>query len=163
MNITPAVIEDLKKNEKPFGLMDTVMQAAARSIGKIEGNWLHYSGIREKWAVPIHDNSEFVERTAYRLRPDYEPESEIDERPIMPAEAGLVCCSAILGTENLLISECQNDPDFIGFKFEDGYSYVSPIRYISKNHVHTTPMTNASDLFNGAYTVLHATHVLFRK
>ncbi len=152
------IIQQLKDNEKPFGLMSVEMQEKARAIGI--RRMFDFYGHRGDWIPTCGDL--FHENSTYRLRSDYAEEPEIEERLIMPAGAGLVCCSSVVGVENLLVSECVNDPDFIGFKFKDGTVAAMPIRYFI---IGTKPRgySISFDEIKANQDFMHATHVLFRR
>ena len=74
------IIQQLKDNERPFGLMSKEMQEKAREIGK-RTNFETYCGIKSKppWLPIIGDSEEFIEEFTYRLHPDYKEEPEIVE------------------------------------------------------------------------------------
>jgi len=66
------LIQQLKDNEKPFGLMSEEMQEKAKEMP-----WKHfqvwgYVGSEDKWIMPGSDT--FRSHFTYRLRPDYEDE-----------------------------------------------------------------------------------------
>ena len=154
------LIQQLKDNERPFGLMSEEMQEKAKAIG-FPGNfrtylWPNFGGIIANLEYG------YSGQLTYCLRANYEDEPEIVERIIMPAEAGLVCLSSVVGVENLLISECVNDPDFVGFKFADGCWRTSPIYYqmptMCNDQIHPNKTTDFAEMI-----VLHASHVLFRR
>jgi hypothetical protein len=64
--------------------------------------------------------------------------------------------------DEVLLSESIDQPGFIGFKFEDGHVRATPIYYGGK-FSNFYPFIKPEDLKTDSYTVLHATHVLFRK
>ena len=151
------IIEQLKKNEKPFGLMSEEMQEKAKAIGPVDFLILSIVGIAINWPKwnPFC-GGDFVYKETYRLRADYEDEPEIVECEIFEDSncLGFDGCKGIQGTE---IANAVNHPGFIGFKFEDGTLRTTPIYYQRPTH------TNTQVFLNEDYKVLHATHVLFRR
>ncbi len=149
------IIKLLKDNEKPFGLMSEEMQEQAKSIEVANfQRWL----CEDTWGTP--KDHVFLGGSVYRLRPDYAEKPEIVE------------CEILLNPESNIWGykcPCSGDPvnadlahscpgfRLIGFKFEDGTLRTTPIYYQRPTH------TNTQVFLNEEYTVLHATHVLFRK
>ena len=89
------VIQDLKENCKPFGLMTKEMQVKAREIG-CKGNFEIYSGLKDDggggWGVvtsPDHPLGSFYGSscTTYKLRPDFEETPEIKTCPFCGSRA----------------------------------------------------------------------------
>ncbi len=153
------IIEQLKKNEKAFGLMSEEMQEKAEQLGPLEfesyngGNvWFPFGKI----GFSKDCYGKFVCWIAYRLRPDYAKEPEIVECEIYEnLDGNLMYRQAGVGR---MLSIAVNKPDFIGFKFEDGYVSGAPVMY-------SMPATHGryESLKNGDCEVEHATHVLFRR
>ena len=154
------LIELLKDNEKPFGLMSEEMQEKARKIG-ILGNFRQFvgpgwGGIYKATGCNFHDIK------TYRLRPDYTEEPAIVECEISKTDDGSLGyrrkCNGGCGGSNLLFRVLA-DPDFIGFKFEDGIVTGLLIRYKMPHRMFSTfAYKNFAEI-----EVLHATHVLFRR
>jgi len=156
------VIQQLKKNEKPFGLMSEEMQVKAREIGQPEFEMYMKD---DTWMTCGHCNnfgSKKVTDQTYHLRPDYEEEPEIVECEIFEDSncLGFDGCKGIQGTE---IANAVNHPDNIGFKFEDGTWYDHPIKPVSKGSSAPIHNIDTDDIISGRAEVLHATHVLFRQ
>ena len=83
------IIQQLKDNEKPFGLMSKEMKAKAVSMG-FHSNFRVYSGYGDCGGFGnIIDSPKYGynPKLTYRLRSDYAEEPEIEERLIMPAGA----------------------------------------------------------------------------
>lgn len=59
------------------------------------------------------------------------------------------------------LSQVFNKPDFIGFKFEDGHVANGSISYASETNKYD--FVHLDQVKNGHFTILHATHVLFRR
>jgi len=113
------LIKALIENDKPFGLMSAEMQAKAIEIGLLDNFRMYTGSITGEWGGIFKATwCKFRCDVTYCLRADYQEKADIDERLVMLAGAGLVCVSAVLGKDNLLLSECINQPDFIGFKYE---------------------------------------------
>ncbi len=143
------VIQQLKENQRPFGLMSEEMQAKAREIGKSLFDWW----VAGDWTdCPV---KQFRSEATYRLRADYEDEPEIVECEIYRQSNDLYYTLA----GRCPIYTAFGDPDFIGFKFEDGVVSSCRILYRHQSGYYTTAAVgNIAD-----FTVLHATHVLFRR
>lgn len=73
------LIEQLKNNEKPFGLMSKEMQRVAKEIGKANFEFYNTNGEWVLSSVTV----EFADDIAYRLKPDYQEELEIIEVEIV--------------------------------------------------------------------------------
>lgn len=153
-----SIIDELKANEKPFGLMSEEMQAKAQGIGLRDfedylgcnnGNW-------EK-----DDTGLWLFYRTYRLRPDYEEEPEIEEWPIFELECNLRCKRNLADGDDkgLCIDMVSRDPDFVGFKFEDGQVELTPI--VFQSDCSTKSICQFCDLSH--LKIRHATHALFRR
>ena len=111
------LIQALKKNEKPFGLMTDEMQEAALELTAdkfwlyVGGDWIGQCMIAEEW------NKGFKTAKTYRLLPSYEQEPEIEEcevRLTADGELGYMRDGFWCG-----LYYVTNKPDFIGFKYKD--------------------------------------------
>jgi hypothetical protein len=126
------IIQALKDNEKPFGLMSEVMQAKAKEVG---GELQKFA--LNGWENLNRPNGQKMKFVTYRLRPDYEPEPEIvecDEYPIKPNGQGKLYFhdpveDYTVGT----IADAANHSDFIGFKYEGNRISIMPRIYASEN------------------------------
>ncbi len=161
------LIDLLKKNRYAFGMwtdpecygpeIGKEMQEKASEIGKQYFQFYQYSAGGFKAITGKYDATFFGDHT-YRLRPDYEEEPEIEE------------CEIYLDNDDFsykrfgdarpkVICRADNDPDFIGFKFEDGVVSGVPVRYLlTCGHFNTFAFKEFAEV-----KVLHATHVLFRR
>ena len=184
-----SIIQQLKDNEKPFGLMSEEMQAKAKRINDV-GVFLIW--IDGKWRE--RRNEQFQGDYAYHLRADYEDECpECHGRgytfnafhmvPKYPCSRG---CKEKGGEPEIVEGEtCPRDQcpdmqgysrrngewlalqlairysDFIGFKFEDGGWYDAPIKPVGPDGKLWSGNITVDDIVSGRVTVLHATHVLF--
>jgi len=136
------LIQQLKENEKPFGLMSAEMQEKAREIG-LSGNFENWSG-------------NFIIGFTYRLRPDYEEKPEIVECEIYEENTRLYFrLDGSVPSSDTSVEYAVSYPDFIGFKFEDGVILPYPVKYGDAQ------IQNIYGLRGG--TIYHATHVLFRR
>ncbi len=151
------LIQQLKDNEKPFGLMSEEMQEKAKGIGQPEFEMYMKN---DTWMVCGSYNNFTLKKVTdqtYRLRSGYEDEPEIEECEIIGTRYSI---KHLNGTGTITsLSEAINDPRFIGFKFESGQVELSPI--VFKSDCSTKSICQFRDL--AALTVLHATHVLFRR
>ena len=150
------ILEQLKQNEKPFGLMSEEMQAKAKEIGKTEFDWFRAIGAWESTIGEV-----FVSGCVYRLRADYEDENEIEECEIFTDKfSGFLRCRLEDGL-TMDIDAAPHYPDFIGFKFEDGTVLaVSVMYHFCGNRTDETSIHEEKD---DEAKVLHATHVCFRR
>ncbi len=148
------IIQQLKDNEKLFGLMSEEMQEKAAAMGLLDNFQLF---VGPGWGgVFKATGCSFQNGKVYRLRPDYEDDLEIVEHEIFGVESHLHF--HYQGTRH---SVCQayDQPNFIGFKFESGQVEFSPI--VFKSSCSTKSICQFRDLAD--LEVLHATHVLFRR
>ena len=137
------IIQQLKDNEKPFGLMSEEMQAKMDEIG-IE-NFIH----GKEWCV-------------YVLRPDYAEEPEIVEcEIILNPESNIWGYKCPYSGDPINADYAHSCPGFrlTGFKFADGKIRSLPIMYSKFGDVYYV----ATERHLGNYEVLHATAVLFRR
>ncbi len=160
------IIQQLKDNEKPFGLMSEEMQEKAREI-EPPGNFLFFTPYRPnggiEWALMAGEQNELHNHFTYRLRADYEDEPEIVECEIYNKESQTRGCyikAYDFGNKTGLgLAQYPDGYKRIGFKFEDGTILGCPVMYHFDN--------NRADEIHGLemedVTVLHATHVLFRR
>ncbi len=155
------IIEQLKANEKPFVLMSKEMQDAMLTIGQIEDieQMICRANFEVDWcpmSIRVdRERCEYIEGT-FRLRADYEEEPEIVEYKIKVGG-----CGALVYIEKCVPNDIEmayHDPDFIGFKFEDGKILPYPIKY---GDAHIQNICGLRDALGGK--ISHATHVLFRR
>ena len=155
------LIELLKKNMVPIGLwpkfygevVGKAMQAKMKQMEPKDIECFLTTGPAE-WGSCENFSWTNMERhisNTYRLRSDYEEKPE--EPEIVEHE--------IYDDERHSPREAYDQPDFIGFKFEDDLVSPCPILYKWYNepcrHIHY------SKLALDDCTILHATHVLFRR
>ena len=151
--ITPEQIEALKKNEKPLGELDKELQDALLSVDPTDLE----AHPAQEWSKITNSAYRPQDYTIHRLRPDYQPESEIVEIRIYDE-----------GNERYFEDEGEpvgmrkavNSKDFIGFKFEDGKIEDSPVRYADKRGIRRYEVT-LDQIISGDVKVLHAIAVLF--
>jgi hypothetical protein len=158
------IIKALKENEKPFGLMSEEMRREFKRIqGEGTRNHLQFWN-EDEWQIassPTWNGSRI-----YRLRPDYEEKPEIVECEVMINSNGELACAYEGFNEDACcpLSDCVNDPDFIGFKYEDD-RMDTPIKRSACPRLYvvngSTSETLGSQSFDKA-EVLTPTHVLFR-
>ena len=157
------VIQQLKDNEKPFGLMSAEMK---RKMHSLDTKYLQTYEIGE-WldlALPLGETQDVCQYT-YRLRADYKEKPEIEEWPTFELDGDLRYKRNLAdrSDKGFCIDMASRNPDFIGFKFEDGRFTKWPIRYIDTGHTLLTEITTMSSPWPNFVKVLHATHVLFRR
>jgi len=169
------LIEALKKNEKPFGLMTGEMQAKARYIGM--GEFERFTTLYKWNRCGDAHNFSRVEECTYRLRPDYEQEPEVVEcevdtstelftyahpsKPDAQFTFSYALCSYAHPSKpdaQFTFSYALCCPGFIGFKYEDDpHGYPDCRRY-------KDPRTGQIYCFWAkGREVLTPTHVLFKR
>ena len=105
------IIQKLKENEKPFGLMSKEMQEKAEEIGA--GNFERlWCGI---WGEPLGKKFDAHGDYTYRLRPDYKQEPEVIKCKIEQSHQRLMY-ERYSGKTTL--HKVVSHPDFIGFELE---------------------------------------------
>ena len=163
--ITQAQIEALQKNEKPMCFMDSELREIMLGMKPADFRVLQDTSTKDK---PGWDDGVFGEEwhpdvngyNTFHLRDDYKQEPSIVESKIFTDPDGLKCSkrTGVSKYKNMMLSDCINDPGFIGFKFEDGQVHTAPILY-------TEPCTSQryEQLKSGGCKARHATHVLFQE
>lgn len=121
------IIEALKQNEKPFGLMSKEMQDFVETH-KEDGIWLSFSQTGGWIRIT---NLMLYSNCTYRLRPDYEEQPEVVKWPVdLHTDKKLLCAWNPDGANISRSFEfCISLPDFIGFLYEDGIISTSTRRY----------------------------------
>ena len=148
------IIQQLKKNEKPFGLMSEEMQKKAKAIGPVDFLILSIVGIAINWPKwnPFC-GGDFVYKETYRLRADYEDEPEIVECEICLKIPGDYLYYVRRGVDERRLHKAYDDPDFAGSRFKPVYG----------DEIYTELWLNLDVELNGNYQMTHASHVLFRQ
>jgi hypothetical protein len=144
------IIDQLKKNEKPYGLMSKEMQDKAREIGTDD-----FEVYCNDWE-PEADGDFWLTAT-YRLRPDYQEPDEYVECEIHEYRD---MCEWRYGYIGLYY--VPDGYERIGFKFKHGKYAITPELYENCNGT-TCFWSDIESITSGAVKVLHATHVVFRK
>ena len=153
------IIQQLKDNEKPFGLMSEEMQAKAKEIGFDKNFRLYHSA---GWGGTINNEGySYSKANAYSLRSDYEPEPEIVEcglRERLVNEDFYVHAYLWTDAQTYPINRTPDGYKIIGFKFESGFISASPVKY---------SMPDTRDRYRaimaGECETIHATHVLLKR
>jgi len=116
------IIERLKKNEKPFGLMDEDLQDFTREIEKNNFKYYHYSA----GGFCDFDNKNignvFLYNIVYQLKADYQPEPEIVECKVIIADNKNFDNEIVYiqpDGQYILLPLCTTDPSWYGFKWSD--------------------------------------------
>ena len=167
------LIDLLKKNRYAFGMW-TDPECYGPEIGKemqekaleIGNDNFHYYTSDRKWEP--YPSGDFYDDQACCLRPDYEEEPEIVECEIEECEI-----KREGGTGNFVyrrdghiiksLHRAIDDPDFIGFKFEDGGWYNAPIKPVGPDGKLWSGNITVDDIVSGRVKILDASHVLFRR
>ena len=141
------IIQALKDNENPFGLMSVEMRAKAEEMKDLQIWQVYYdSGWNNTSIIDCH-NSE-----TYRLRPDYE-EPEVEKCEIKVREGDLCWFNDSTNTWWAL-EQAIHFPDFIGFLYEDKEIFSTARAYKSTDGVIRLYPSTPQD------EVLTPTHVL---
>ena len=151
------LIQQLKENEKPFGLMSEEMKKKAMELDIAD--FQYYTSDRNWEAYPAGD---FYHDQACRLRPDYEDEPEIEECEIKDTALGNRVYTGDGESEIGIQAACRRI-NFSGFKFEDGGWYDAPIKPVGPDGKLWSGNITVEDIVSGRVKILHATHVLFRR
>ncbi len=155
------MIQKLKENKVPFGLMSKEMQEKALEIG-IKDNFRPYSNSADftgYWGGCVGIDREFEESCTYQLRADYEPEQGVVKYKVKDI-GGVFDYINDDGESMGHLCQAVDDCDFIGFLYED--EYVRPVSRcyrLSKGHDPDYRMYKNNI---GKYEVLTPTHVLFK-
>ena len=152
------LLEQMKTNEKPFGLMSKELHGAFKSLPKdakvraynVKG-WSDYDGSSE-WDYSCVG-------VAFQLHPDYQPDPEIVECEIYEANG---CWNYKYDLSIRSAHVAHNHTNFIGFRICDDIIPSFEPAYRHKVHndglVDRIPFDSVHE-----YEVVWPTHVLFRK
>ena len=161
-----SVIQQLKDNEKPFGLMSEEMQEKLKSIPGKNIECLQTAN-KELWSTceqGIAWNSQPNTSTCtYRLRADYEEEPKIVECAISKQRNGTLGYDRHDGITSCSLGSATSYPDFIGFKFEDGTVFGLPVKYSVPSMTSHGYYALEHDIKTSQALEHHATHILFRR
>jgi len=159
-----SIIEDLQNNEKPFGLMSEEMQAKILTIDPKDVECL-MSTPPVKWGSCDNfswTNMSRHHNNTYRLRPDYTEEPEIEKCKIEWQGLSGFKLGYVKEHHVRHLHQALDDPDFIGFLYEDEEVRTSPVKYSPRTGA-TSHWGMFKSIESGKTKVLHATHVLFRR
>ncbi len=120
------LIQQLKDNRYPFGLMSEEMRAKAKDMDIADFQF--YTSDRVWEDYPAGD---FYYDQATRLNPDYEEKQGIVECEVYTESNSVhnLLMFKYDGDKGSYLNEAPDFPDFIGFKFEDGIVTAKPRRY----------------------------------
>lgn len=157
------IIEQLKANEKPFGLMTNEMQREMVRH-KLKGHRQVYSGSSE-WEMHDPDTSLNTDDT-YRLRADYTEQPEIVECEIYTKDSstqGVYIKVYDFGHQKGLgLGQYPDGYKRIGFKFADGTVMGKPVKYSVPGITTRGYFATYEDIVTGQALEHHAIIVLFR-
>ncbi len=164
------VIQQLKDNEKPFGLMSEEMQVKARGI-EPPGNFLFFTPYRPnggiEWAIMAGEQNELHNHFTYRLRADYAEKPEIVECEVYTQKSqrqGFYIIVFDFGdTTGLGLAQYPDGYTRVGFKFEDGTVFGKPVKYSVPGITSKGYYAHYDDIKTGQALEHHATAVLFRR
>jgi hypothetical protein len=121
-------IDELKRNEKPFGLLSEELREAMGEAYTAGANIDYYTG-EDTWTrtdLPV-----WVGTTVYRISPDWQPEKDEVERCEVHVEnRELVYCRD--GQLPMVLTDALNDPEFIAYEDKDGVYFEEPRSFIGK-------------------------------
>ena len=158
------LIKALKENKEPFGLMSEEMQAAMRRLNASDFEF--YAVITETeeslWdrCEDYGSTGDFWSGTVYRLRPDYE-ESGVVECEVFIEDGHLHFRRDLDGPRHSL-AQALDEPDFIGFKYEDGSIHSIPRSFKGERDGDIWGSVLSSEKLSD-FKVLTPTHVVFKK
>jgi hypothetical protein len=163
------IIQALKENEKPFGLMDKELQEKAKNIKR--GNFQCYQTIAGVWKdsyVMTGDaGTDFDLVFTYRLRPDYQEEPERIELEIHThAIGGMNALGCVVGCQPIAYTNCpafspKEGYRFIGYRYDipsnpPVYLRSEPVMYMDRyNHTLRAPQENCK--------AVYPTHAVYQK
>lgn len=152
------IIEQLKANEKPFGLMSEEMQAKMLEMG-FHGNFRLY--VHPGFGGVI-DNPTYKHDGCftYRLRADYTEKPEIEECEIYKEKEYGFLRTRHLDNITMDIDAAPHYPDFIGFKCE---GWIWGRAYKNKRTGIISIMIRADQLDGYEVCDMTQAHVLFRR
>ena len=152
------IIEQLKNNLNPFGMMSKEMQEA---MDAIEFRFLE-EWVGRTWSGLPESDSGLSLRATYRLRPDYKEEPEIEKCEVYEkagADRYKVLCYDRVSSGGWRLETACKHIDFIGFLYKGRVLHTSPRMY--KQGAQWFPNIDEHQI--DQYEVLTPTHVLFRK
>ena len=127
------IIQALKTNKEPFGLMSAEKQVKAKEIGV--SSFLVYQALTWIDQFKASLKSQFTTSNAYRLRPDYEEKPEIVECEVIKDYSGDLSVRLDEG-DPWPLTACPNHPGFIGFEW-DGILWGRPYKCKDTGEVFT--------------------------
>ncbi len=160
------ILEQLKQNEKPFGLMSAEMQEKMIEIGKqnLDCFWPQNGGT---WNAAYTTDEIYCGTDTYRLRPDYEEEPEIVECELYNKESQTRGCyikAYDFGNKTGLgLAQYPDGYKRIGFKFKDGTVMGTPVKYSVPGMTSKGYYASYEDLKTSQALEHHAIAVLFRR
>ncbi len=158
------LIEQLKDNEKQLILMDSELRDLMLSMSQAHFLSLQdTSTIDDRQWSPVKADKWYVGENLYnvfRLRPDYEDDLEIVEHEIFGVESHLHFHYE--GTRHS-VGQAYDQPDFIGFLFDDGIVMGIPVKYSVPGQTSRGYYATYGDIKSGQALEHHAVAVLFRR
>jgi hypothetical protein len=156
------LIQALKSNKYPFGLMAEEMQEKAREIGELEFECYENNKDNEWESLARFNEYNFSQELTYRLRPDYVEKPKVVECEVRPNEGNHLWYYTPSGVEFRAgcISRCFHDPDFIGFK---AGGYIWGCLYICKTTKCPHMWVLESSLHNYDVVSIEGGHALFKE
>ncbi len=159
------LIQQLKDNEKPFGLMSEEMQAKAHQIvasDKSGTDFRRYNG--RDWDIKSNLNTLCRDDT-YRLRADYEEKPGIVEceiQEVLIDEDHYMKQYKGMDGQWFRMMILPDGYETAGFKFAGTKQIINKDFGFSHNGIDILPFVDYDNLKSGRYDIYHATHVLFR-
>lgn len=113
------LIERMKKNEKPFGLLNCKEQRLLCSIGREFCQYYAAKGF--PWLELNRGDNQFDETLTYRICPDYAPEPEVIRCEVYEKDGQLYYDHPV--QKSCFLNEALNDKDFIACEYVGGSKY----------------------------------------
>lgn len=152
------IIEALKKNEKPFGLISEVLRNEAKRIGRSQFHKYYDSQWEKLPVTPMP----FLTGNTYRLCSSYEEKPEIVKCERKGDSYERVFPDG--STKIYDLFECLECKSFAGFLFECGMVRVDAMAYKPKDgYEGVHHRTEINGLKSGEIEVMRATHALFQE
>jgi len=122
------IVDRLKANAMPFALCTPEEQEVFKQVGP--ENCIVLTGIERAtgWAkAKWGQATSFFPAHTFRIKKDYQPESEIERCRVWPPnECYTFCHYRRTGEGEQDLAAALPDPDFMGFEYEDGKTRCIP-------------------------------------
>jgi hypothetical protein len=152
------IIQALKDNEKPFGLMTEEMRSKATEIGRSH-NFEYYNHDNTWILAAIHGDFDY--NSTYRLRSDYQEKPEIIECKVVPYNQSAIGYETTPGGSVFGLTHAFERANFLGFKYDTGDITHAARMYKSIDNSYICHAISDDDSIDN-FLAVTPTHVLFR-